>query len=583
MQPVADERFDEFSITGTHIPRLLHPKSNSTQARMALLYQSPASGSSSSFAVEQQQDNYDWHSSSHVGSGHSDADMFVSSSEPSPPRSHLDGGDPLGSQYKSPMQFQNAMDLVQRLQAQLKTVRLDKDRLKERCFLLEREVKDNLRHHYPSSTSYAPPLPMPAISPPSTTTAHKFGWPYENYPLHKYQILEKTLAEERVTRSDLQARLAKAEAQLKSRDKEVHSLQKRLRTSQGALREMETKFLSDLSRLFKSVQSQEDVGERVKWERELGLALAEVRRLREELGCRSSARKEERQKHNDTRITATISKTTNPLGGGKRKSEKGRRREQEKEWNRLQEKVLRQAERIHADKKLIRRLKKERGRAEEEEGERIEELLASREAQKGLTAELAVSAQRHEEDLEYELQKGVETTRAVRVLEEETEKERKGEGLGDGWVLVNVEREGEEDFRWRCNKEKNKKGESAGQKEKEVASYHHHRHRHHHHNDRQEEEEEKQRDAPNQLYSHHHRDHHQQWDHHHLQQQQSSSQVRRKSRTNAGKIRTSARSTPPRTKPQAWEINFPPGKKEYEVSPLNHRFETLDDGKLVSR
>jgi hypothetical protein len=35
-------------------------------------------------------------------------------------------------------------------------------------------------------------------------------------------------------------------------------------------------------------------------------------------------------------------------------------------------------------------------------------------------------------------------------------------------------------------------------------------------------------------------------------------------------------STPPRATPQAWEINFPPGKKEYEVI---HRFETYEDGK----
>eukprot|EP00624_Nannochloropsis_granulata_P006821 evm.model.NODE_5207_length_48865_cov_35.227627.7 len=553
---------------------------------MASSYQSPASGSASSSVAEQQQGYYAGLPSSQGGNAQSDADMFASSSEPSPPRSHLDGGGPLGSHYESPLQFQNAMDLVQRLQAQLKTVRLDKDRLKERCFLLEREVNDNLRHHHPSSTSYASPLPMLATAPPSTTTSHKRG-PHKHHRHHNYQPLEKALAEERATRSDLQARLAKAEAQLKSRDKEVHSLQKRLHISHAEIQEAETKFLSDLSRLFKSVHPEEDVGERAKWERELGLALAEVKRLKKELTGLSSSgvRKEEQQEDNGTGMTATTSMITRPLRGGKTTtSEKSRRREQEKGWTRLQEKILRQAERIRADKKLIRLLKKEIGRVQEEEGERVEELLASREAQKGLRVELAASAQRHEEDLEYELRKEVGATRAVQALGEEREEGGNGGGLGEGWVLVNVEREGEEGSRWRCKKEKNEKGKEVNQRQKEEVLYNDHRHHHHHRYDRKEDEEENQLHAPDQLHSRRHRHHQQQHDEQQQQQQQrwrrqSPSQIRRKSRTRGGKTRTSSWSTPPRAKPQAWEINFPPGKKEYEVSPLIHRFETYENGK----
>jgi len=488
------------------------------------------------------------------------------------------------------------MDLVQRLQAQLKTVRLDKGRLEERFFLLEREVNDisrNLKH--PSTPSSASPMPTPYTVPPPTTatSARKRGqYKHHHHHHHELQQLEKVLTEERATSSDLQARLAKAEAQLKSRDKEVHSLKDRLQKFQAALREAESKFLSDLSRLFKeSAHPEEDVGERAKWERELGLALREVGKLKEEVADLRAAGEagEETREGKGKGTTATTSTTTRPLTGEKRTtSRKSKSREEEKEWAHLQEKVVRQAERIHADKKVIKLLKKALRRAQEQEGEWEEQLQASREAQKGLREELASLAQRHE-DLVNQLREQVEAMSAAQGLgEEEGVDEEKGEGLEEGWVLVDVERRGEEGVRRRRKKEKKEKGKKGGPKHDEGVVHHHHR-RHHYHHHRKVEEE--QQEAAGQhhgrrYHHHHHHHHHEQHPEHEeeeeqeqqQQQLQSPPQSRRRHKIKMEKPRTSSLSTPPRAKPQAWEINFPP-KKEYEVSPLIHRFETYEDGK----
>ena len=577
-------------------------KSHSTQSRMASSYHSPASAFSSA-AQQQHQDYYAGLPSSRGGNGLSDAESFASSTEPSPPRSHLDGGGPPRSHLDSPPQFQNAMDLVQRLQAQLKTVRLDKGRLEERCYLLERErevndISRNLKHHHPSTTPSASPLPTFSTAPPPTTAtsarardSHKY---HHHHHHHELQQLEKALTEERAIGSDMQARLAKAEAQLKSRDKEVYSLQERLQKSQAALREAESNFLSDLSRLFKeSAHPEEDVGERAKWERELGLALREVRRLKEEVADLRAAGEqgEEKQREGKGRgTTATTSTTTRPLTGEKRTtSRKSRSREEEKESAHLQEKVVRQAERIHADKKVIKLLKKALRRAQEQEGGLEDQLLASREAQKGLRVELASLAQRHE-DLVNQLREQVEAMSAAQGLGEEGGvDEEEGEGLEEGWVLVDVERGGEEGVRRRRKKEKKEKGKKAGQKHDEKVVHHHYR-RHHHHRHRKEEEEQQQ-EQQEAADGHHGRRRHRHHHHHHhqhegkeeqeqqQQQQQSPPEVHRKSKTKKEKPRTSSLSTPPRAKPQAWEINFPPGKKEFELSPLIHRFETYEDGK----
>ncbi len=214
---------------------------------------------------------------------------------------------PNGTYQEGPSQFTSAMDLVGRLQHQLQAVRLDKGRLEERCFLLEREVNDIARNLQPQPRTTAPPPPPPPLPP-----------------------------------KDTKARLATAEAQLKSRDKEVQGLQERLQRTHASLREAESKYLSDLSRLFKeSAHPDLDVGEREKWERELGQALREVNELKEEV----TALKEKKE------------------GGGRRKKrEKSpttrRDGKMEEEISNLRIKVVRQAETIHADKKVIRLLKK---------------------------------------------------------------------------------------------------------------------------------------------------------------------------------------------------------------------------------
>ena len=242
------------------------------------------------------------------------------------------------------------------------TVRLDKGRLEERCYLLEREV-NGISRRGPSTTSSASLLPtLPAAPHPTTSTSARKREPLKHHHHrhhHELQQLDKALAEERAASSGMRARLAKAEAQLKSRDKEVQSLQERLQKSQAALREAESKFLSDLSRLFKgSVHPEEDVGEAAKWERELGLALREVRKLNEEMAGFRAAGAEQEEKQREGKGKGTTA-TTRPMTGEKRATtRRSRSREEEKEWAHLQEKVVRQAERIHADKKVIKLIKK---------------------------------------------------------------------------------------------------------------------------------------------------------------------------------------------------------------------------------
>jgi hypothetical protein len=472
------------------------------------------------------------------------------------------------------------MDLVQRLQAQLKTVRLDKGHLEERCYLLEREV-NGISRRGPSTTSSASLLPtLPAAPHPTTSTSARKREPLKHHHHHHHELrqLDKALAEERAASSGMRARLAKAEAQLKSRDKEVQSLQERLQKSQAALREAESKFLSDLSRLFKgSVHPEEDVGEAAKWERELGLALREVRKLNEEMAGFRAAGAEQEEKQREGKGKGTTA-TTRPMTGEKRATtRRSRSREEEKEWAHLQEKVVRQAERIHADKKVIKLIKKKLRRAQEQEGEWEEQLLGSQEAQKGLRVELASLAQRHE-DLVNQLREQVEAMTGAQGLVEEGEEEGEGGEVEEGWVLVDVEREGEEGLRRRKKEKKERKERKAGRKhDEEVVHHHHRRHHHRHHRKEEKEEEETQQEAADQRHGRQH--YHQHEKQEQQQQQQSSPQVLRRHKTKRGKTRASSLSTPPRAKPQAWEINFPPGKKEYELSPLIHRFETYEDGK----
>ncbi|EWM22967.1 hypothetical protein Naga_100102g7 [Nannochloropsis gaditana] len=446
---------------------------------------------------------------------------------------------------EGPPQFKSAMELVQRLQEQLKTVRLDKGRLEERCFALEQEVGEISQHLLASKPVRTNKL-SPSFGSP-TFAGSAYHPKIENGP-----YLENPSAKEWASKDSLRARLVSVEAQLASRDKEVLSLQKRLDKALRALAAAESKHLEDLSRLFRgSARTGENNGERAKWKREVKLALREAVRWRcevERVTGRAGG-EEGGADEGEGGGAPTVLKVT---GLGVKRA----RREGKRVTPALQERIAKQAGAMESEKREVRALEARLERALRQKEKYKERLVASRGAALALKQELASLAGRPE------------------VLEDDLRGSVGGaptRGQGGGACLAGGERafhggrgEGGE---WDGGKGGNRVGGKQGRGQEgresgrisETQQLHNRRRggrllRAEADAENQDANGESQRDLDA------------------CSRRRQKKPHRKRQDPPVGNTEPIPL-TPLAIKPQAWEINFPPGQAGFEISPVLHRFQ----------
>lgn len=451
------------------------------------------------------------------------------------PESHLNEGPP---------QFKSAMELVQRLQEQLKTVRLDKGRLEERCFALEQEVGEISQHLLASKPVRTNKL-SPSFGSP-TFAGSAYHPKNENGP-----YLENPSAKEWASKDSLRARLVSVEAQLASRDKEVLSLQKRLDKALRALAAAESKHLEDLSRLFRgSARSGEDNGERAKWKREVKLALREAVRLRcevERVTGRTGGEERGADEGEGGRAP-TVLKVTGLRA-------KRARREGKRVTPALQESIAKQAGAMES-KREVRALEARLERALRQKEKYKERFVVSRGAALALKQELASLAGRPEAQ---------EDDLCGSVGGAPTRGQGGGACLAGGKTAFHggTGEEGEWDGGKGGNCVGGKQGRGQEGRESgrisEAQQLHNRRRggrslRAEADAENQDANEEGQRDLDA------------------CSRRREKKPHRKRQDPPVGNTE-SIPLTPLAIKPQAWEINFPPGQAGFEVSPFLHRFQ----------